>query len=370
MSLTTDLDDDNGTTRLREAGVSIWLDDLSRDDIVSGRLQELMATRGVTGITTNPTIFAKAVTEGRDAYAGQLRELKRTEVGPEDAALAIVTDDVRAACDILLPVHIGSRGADGFVSIEVTPDVAHDTHATVAQASRLRDAVDRPNVLVKIPSTTAGVKALEQATAEGLSINMTLLFGLDRYREVIAAYRSGLERARDEGIDLTGIHSVASFFVSRVDVETDRRLTAIGGTEAEALRGQAAVANARLAYAEYETSLNDPRWLELAAAGANAQRPLWASTGVKDPRMLDTRYIDDLVAPDVVDTMPVKTLEAVWDHGRGGGDSIHPGLDDARAIVGRLLRIGVDLHDVANELERAGVHAFGESWKALVAALS
>ena len=248
----------SSTADLRRAGVSIWLDDLSRGDIVSGRLAALITDRDVTGITTNPTIFATAVLQHPDAYAQQLDAVRRSGASPREAAIAIVTDDVRSACDILLPTHTATSGADGFVSIEVTPDAAHDVDATLAEADQFRTLVDRPNVLVKIPSTAAGVHALEEATARGFSINMTLLFGIPRYREVIAAYRTGLTRAATAGIDLGSIHSVASFFVSRVDVEADSRLAVVGTPAALALRGRVAVANARLAYAEYEASLRDP----------------------------------------------------------------------------------------------------------------
>lgn len=271
------------TSDLRDAGVSIWLDDLSRADILSGRLETLIAERDVTGITTNPTIFATAVEKDPAAYAAQLADLARAGTAPREAALAIVTADVRAACDVLLPVHERSGGADGFVSIEVTPDAAHDAQATLTEVRRLRELVDRPNLLVKIPSTDAGARALEDATAEGASIHMTLLFGLDRYRQVRQAYRAGLARAVAAGIDPAGIRSVASFFVSRVDVAVDRRLDAIGGPAAADLRSLAAIANARLAYAAYEESLALPDWQTLAAHGAHPQRPLWASTGVKDP---------------------------------------------------------------------------------------
>lgn len=359
----------SATTDLRYAGVSIWLDDLSRADILSGRLAELIVERDVTGITTNPTIFATAVEKTPAAYGPQLSDLRRAGTAPHEAALAIVTADVRAACDILLPVHERSGGADGFVSIEVTPEAAHDVDATLAQVRRMRALVDRPNVLVKIPSTDAGVRALEDATAEGASINMTLLFGLGRYRQVREAYRAGLTRAVAAGIDPSGIRSVASFFVSRVDVAVDRRLDAIGGAAATDLRGLAAVANARLAYADYEESLLLPEWRALAASGAHPQRPLWASIGVKDPAMRDTRYVEDLVAPQVVDTVPTATLEALHDHGRIRPDTIRGSYAEARETLDRLAGIGVSLEKVTAELERAGIDAFGESWSRLVAAV-
>ena len=357
------------TSDLRAAGVSIWLDDLSRADIVSGRLTALIDELDVTGITTNPTIFATAVERQPEAYADQLAAVRASGADPHDAALAIVSADVRSACDILLPVHERSGGADGFVSIEVTPEAAHDAEATLAQVRQLRTLVDRPNVLVKIPSTDAGVRALEDATAEGASINMTLLFGLDRYRQVREAYRAGLSRAVAAGIDPAGIHSVASFFVSRVDVAVDRRLAEIRGPAAADLAGRAAVANARLAYAAFEESLVLPEWRTLAAAGATPQRPLWASTGVKEPAMRDTRYIEDLVAPDVVDTVPTATLEALADHGRIRPDTVRGSYAESRETLDALARAGVALDEVTAELERAGIDAFGESWGRLVAAI-
>jgi transaldolase len=356
------------TADLRDAGVSIWLDDLSRADILSGRLTELIAERDVTGITTNPTIFATAVEKDPGAYTEQIAGLRDAGTAARDAALAIVTADVRAACDILLPVHERSAGVDGFVSIEVTPEAAHDPDATLAEVRQLRALVDRPNVLVKIPSTDAGVRALEDATAEGASINMTLLFGLDRYRQVREAYRTGLARAVAAGIDPAGIRSVASFFVSRVDVAVDRRLDAIGAAAA-GLRGLAAVANARLAYAAYEASLLAPDWQRLAAHGAHPQQPLWASTGVKDPAMRDTRYIEDLVAPGVVDTVPTATLEALNDHGRIRPDTIRGSYAQSRATLDELARIGVPIDEVTAELERAGIDTFGDSWRRLMAAV-
>lgn len=360
----------NAIHELRAAGVSLWLDDLSRDDIVSGRLADLVDAHGVTGITTNPTIFATALEKHPEAYADQLASLRASGAGAREAALALVTDDVGAACDILRPVHESTGGAEGFVSIEVTPDTAHDVEATLAEVRELSGLVDRPNLFVKIPSTDAGILALEEATAEGFSINMTLLFGIPRYRQVIAAYRRGLERARAAGATLAGIHSVASFFVSRVDVEVDTRLDALGTPDANALHGRAAVANARLAYAEFAASQEDPVWRALAEAGANPQRPLWASTGVKDPGMRDTRYIEDLVAPLVVDTMPAKTLQAVEDHGRIVPDSVSAGMADAREVVDALAWAGVALDDVSAHLEQKGIASFGDSWERLVAAVT
>jgi transaldolase len=357
------------TADLRAAGVSVWLDDLSRGRIVSGGLERLIAESDVVGITTNPTIFANAFTES-DVYDDQLAELREAGVSPAETAFALMTHDVRAACDILMPVHDATGGVDGRVSIEVSPAVAHDSAATLAEAIHLHDLVDRPNVLVKIPATPAGVVAIAGATAAGISVNVTLIFGLERYRQVIDAYLSGLERARDAGHDLGSIHSVASFFVSRVDVEVDRRLAAAGGEAAERLSGQAAIANARLAYEIFEQTLLDARWLELARAGANPQRPLWASTGVKDPRLRDTIYVEELIAPHTVNTMPAKTLEAVADHGRIRSDTIHGTYDDARRVMGDLAAAGVSMRDVAGTLEATGIVTFATSWESLIDATS
>jgi transaldolase len=359
----------SATEDLRAAGVSIWLDDLSRDRIVSGDLGRLIAERGVVGITTNPTIFATAFTQG-DAYRDRLAELRRSGASPAEIAITLTTEDVREACDILLPLHESTRGLDGRVSIEVSPGAAHDSEATLAEAIRLHELVDRPNVFVKIPATPAGVAAIEDAIAAGISINVTLIFGLERYRQVIDAYERGLERARADGHDISRIHSVASFFVSRVDVDVDRRLAIVGGRAAEALSGKAAIANARLAYEVFEESLRELRWLVLADAGANPQRPLWASTGVKDPRMRDTRYVEELVAPHTVSTMPEKTLEAVWDHGRIRPNAIAGTYDEARQVIEGLRAAGISMADVAGALEAAGIATFAESWEKLLAAVA
>ncbi|MFF1877831.1 transaldolase [Leifsonia sp. NPDC058230] len=357
------------TGDLRAAGVSIWLDDLSRDRIVSGGLERLIAERDVVGITTNPTIFAAAFTQGV-GYRDRLAELRGSGAGAAEIAVALMTEDVQSACDILLPIHESTSGRDGRVSIEVSPAAAHDSAATLAEAIRLHELVDRPNVFVKIPATLAGVAAIEDAIAAGISINVTLIFGLDRYRQVIEAYERGLERARADGRDLSRIHSVASFFVSRVDVEVDRRLEAVGGRAAEVLSGKAAVANARLAYEIFEQSLRELRWLVLADAGANPQRPLWASTGVKDPRMRDTRYVEELVAPHTVNTMPEKTLEAVWDHGRIPADAIAGTEDDSRQVIEGLRAVGISMAEVAGTLEAAGIATFADSWERLLAAVA
>ncbi|HEV7183981.1 MAG: transaldolase [Actinomycetales bacterium] len=359
----------SATDELSAAGVSIWLDDLSRDRIVSGDLTRLIAERGVVGITTNPTIFAKAFADGT-AYRERLAQHRGAGESAAELAVALMTEDVRDACDILLPIHDSTGGLDGRVSIEVSPAAAHDAPATLAEAIRLRDLVDRPNLFVKIPATPAGIVAIEDAIALGISINVTLIFGLERYRQVIGAYVAGLERARADGRDLASIRSVASFFVSRVDVEVDRRLAEIGSERAEALTGEAAIANARLAYELFEQSLLDPRWLDLVDAGAMPQRPLWASTGVKDPTMRDTRYVEQLVAPNTVNTMPEKTLDAVWQHGRIRQNTVDGTYDEARNIIAALDSVGVSMADVSAGLESAGIATFAESWEKLLRAVA
>ncbi|HET7762087.1 MAG TPA: transaldolase [Phycicoccus sp.] len=346
-------------------GVSVWLDDLSRDRIRSGNLQELVDTRGVVGVTTNPTIFQAALSEGH-AYDEQVDELAAAGTSLDEAVFALTTRDVRDACDILLPVHRATGGQDGRVSIEVDPRLAHDTERTVAEARALAAAVDRPNLLVKIPATIEGLPAITRVVAEGISVNVTLIFSLDRYRAVMNAFLTGLEQAREQGRDLAGIRSVASFFVSRVDTEVDKRLDAIGSEEALALRGRAGIANARLAYQAFEEVTSTPRWASLAAAGAHPQRPLWASTGVKDPAYPDTMYVIELVAPDTVNTMPEKTLDAVADHGEIRGDTVRPNYDDATEVLDALERLGVSYADVVALLEREGVDKFEKSWTDLI----
>lgn len=354
---------------LRAAGVAIWLDDLSRELLDSGELARLTAERGVVGVTSNPTIFAAALAEG-SAYDAQLARLAADGLGVEEAALALMTDDVRAACDLFADLHRASGGLDGRVSLEVAPSLAHDTAGTVAMAQRLWTTVDRPNLYVKIPATAQGLPAIAEATALGINVNVTLIFSLDRYRGVLDAYTEGLERAQAAGRDLTAIDSVASFFVSRVDTAVDARLDALGSAEAAALRGSIAIANARLAYAMFEEYTAGDRWQALAAAGAHVQRPLWASTGVKDKAYADTRYVDELVAPGVVNTMPGSTLEAVADHGDVTGDTVTSRYDDARGRLGRLAALGVDLDEVTDELEAQGVAKFEASWTELLASVS
>ena len=301
-------------TDLSNKGVSIWLDDLSRQRLVTGSLADLVAQDHVVGVTTNPTIFAKAITGG-GAYAEQLRDLWARGAVVGEALRGMTAFDVRWACDVLRPVYDATDGVDGRVSIEVDPRLAYDTEATIAEARFLWWLVDRPNLFIKIPAARQGLPAITACLAEGISINVTLIFSLVRYDAVIDAFLDGMERARQAGRDLSSMASVASFFVSRVDTEVDGRLDKIGTAAAAALRGRAAIANARLAYQHYERMLSSPRWAALAAAGARPQRPLWASTSVKDPAYPDTRYVTDLVAPGVVNTMPEATLRAVADHG-------------------------------------------------------
>ncbi len=351
---------------LSEAGVSIWLDDLSRELIGSGELADLVATRSVVGVTTNPAIFASALKDG-DAYTAQMAALPQdVAADPEQAVMALTSTDVRDACDVLEPVHAATGGQDGRVSIEVSPTLAHDTDGTLAQARELWEVVDRPNALVKIPATSAGAPAITAALGDGISVNVTLIFGLTRYAEVMEAYLAGIEAALAAGRDVSRIRSVASFFVSRVDTEIDARLEKIGSAEALALRGQAGLANARLAHHAAEQVFSGERWERLAAAGAHPQRPLWASTGVKNPDYPDTLYVADLVAPGTVNTMPRATMDAFADHGEVVGDQITPHLEQARQVMDALARVGVDYDDVIDVLEREGVEKFVTSWGELL----
>jgi transaldolase len=346
--------------RLRTAGVSLWLDDLSRERLRSGSLAALR-DRGVSGVTTNPAIFAKAISAS-DAYDGQIRDLKLRQATVDQALRELTASDVRRACDVLRPAYEATEGLDGRVSIEVDPRIAHDTGRTIAEARALWWLVDRPNLFVKIPAAKQGLPAITACLAEGISINVTLIFSLARYAEVIDAFLAGLEQAREAGRDLSGIASVASFFVSRVDTEVDKRLDKAGTPQAAALRGKAAIANARLAYQRYEETLATSRWRALEQAGARPQRPLWASTSVKDPAYDDTRYVTGLVAPGVINTMPEATLNAVADHGDIPGDSIHGTYADSRAVLDGLAALGVDYADVVQTLEDQGVSTFDASW--------
>ncbi|MFI8833936.1 transaldolase [Streptomyces afghaniensis] len=351
--------------RLSEEGVAIWLDDLSRKRITSGNLAELLDQQHVVGVTTNPTIFQKAISEG-DGYDQQLSDLAARKVTVEEAIRMITTADVRDAADILRPVFDATGGQDGRVSIEVDPRLAHNTKATVAEARQLAWLVDRPNTLIKIPATKAGIPAITETIGNGISVNVTLIFSLERYREVMDAYLSGLEKARAKGLDLSQIHSVASFFVSRVDTEVDKRIDALGTDEAKALRGKAAIANARLAYQAYEEVFSSDRWNALEREGANKQRPLWASTGVKDKAYQDTMYVTELVAPNTVNTMPEATLYATEDHGEITGNTVAGTYEQARADLDAVEQLGIKYDDVVQLLEDEGVEKFEASWTDLL----
>ncbi|MET0133548.1 MAG: transaldolase [Kibdelosporangium sp.] len=349
---------------LSAAGVSVWLDDLSRELLAGGQLAELVEKRHVVGVTTNPTIFAAALAKG-DRYTEQLGELAAAGTSVDDAVFAITTADVRAGCEALRHVYDATDGVDGRVSIEVDPRLAQDTAATVDQARALWKAVDQPNLFIKIPATRAGLAAITTVIGEGISVNVTLIFALDRYRQVMDAYLAGLEHAADAKLDLSTIHSVASFFVSRVDTEIDARLNEIGTPDALAAKGKAAVANARLAYQAYEEVVAGQRWARLAAAGARAQRPLWASTGVKDPAYPDTMYVTELVARGTVNTMPGATLAAFADHGTVPADAVQGSYAAARAHLDTLERLGIEYQDVTDTLEREGLAKFEKSWDEL-----
>ena len=354
---------------LSAQGVSIWLDDISRERLVSGNLQELIDSMHVVGVTSNPSIFQKAMegaADGDSAYAQQVHDLAVREVSLEEAVRLLTAYDIRWACDVLRPVFDSTGGQDGRVSIEVDPRIAHDSDKTTAEASALWWLVDRPNVMIKIPATEAGLPSITAATAAGISVNVTLIFSIERYRKVMDAYLDGLRQAREAGIDLSTIRSVASFFVSRVDTEIDKRLDKIGTDEAKAVRGKAGIANARLAYEAFQQVFTGPAWEELKAAGAHVQRPLWASTGVKDPAYDDTMYVTELVAPDTVNTMPEATLKAVADHGRITGPTADTGYDEARQVVSDLAEVGIELAEVTELLESEGVDKFMDSWASLL----
>ena len=352
--------------RLSAAGVSVWLDDLSRERLQTGNLQELIDTKSVVGVTTNPSIFQAALSSGH-AYDDQVNELAARGADVEATIRTVTTDDVRNACDVLAKQYEQSDGVDGRVSIEVDPRMAHDTDKTILQAIDLWKTVDRPNLLIKIPATLAGIPAITAVLAEGISVNVTLIFSVERHRMVMDAYLAGLEKAKEAGHDLSRIHSVASFFVSRVDTEIDKRLESIGSEDALALRGKAAVANARLAYAAYEeVFLGGDRFSALQSSGARVQRPLWASTGVKNPDYSDTLYVTELVAPNTVNTMPEKTIDAVADHGVVTGDTVTGRAAEAQEVFDKLDGIGIDLPDVFKVLEDEGVEKFEKSWLELL----
>jgi len=359
---TTETTTEARLTRLADAGVSVWLDDLSRGRLESDALAGDVAHRHVVGVTTNPSIFAKSI-GGSSDYDRQIADLRERGIDVGEAVRMITTRDVRDACDVLRPVFDASNGVDGRVSIEVDPTLAHRTEATIAEARQLWWLVDRPNALIKIPATREGLPAIRAALAEGISVNVTLIFSLDRYAEVVEAFLAGLEDAKAAGRDLSRIHSVASFFVSRIDTEVDRRLDEISPDSP--LRGTAALASARLAYRHHETVLASDRWRALAGSGARPQRPLWASTSTKDDAFPDTMYVTGLVAPGTVNTMPLATLEAFADHGEVVGETIRPAYDDAQKALEALAEAGVDLGDVTRVLEEEGVKKFADSWAEL-----
>ncbi|MFB9239055.1 transaldolase [Plantactinospora siamensis] len=356
------------TDRLGEltaAGVAVWLDDLSRVRLSSGGLDKLRREDHLVGVTTNPTIFAKALSDA-DEYNSQLRELATRGISVEEGVRMLTAYDVRWACDVMRPAYDASAGVDGRVSLEVDPRLAYDTEKTVAEAKALWWLVDRPNLYIKIPATEAGIPAITETLAAGISVNVTLIFGLERYSAVMEAFLAGLEQAKANGHDLSTIGSVASFFVSRVDTEVDKRLEKIGSDEAKALRGKAAVANARLAYQRYAKVFASDRWQALADAGAHPQRPLWASTSTKNPDYRDVIYVEELIAPGTVNTMPEPVLRAFADHGEVRGDTVTGAYDDAQRAIDALGSVGVDFDDVIATLEREGVEKFEASWQELL----
>jgi transaldolase len=353
--------------QLTDMGVSIWLDDISRDRLSTGNLAGLVRDMHVRGVTSNPTIFAKALSSG-SAYSAQVADLAVRGVGVDEAARALTTYDIRWACDVLRPVYDASAGVDGRVSIEVDPRLARQTAKTIAEARALWWLVDRPNLFIKIPATVAGLPAITQCLSEGISVNVTLIFSLERYGQVVDAFMTGLEAA--SGHDVAGIASVASFFVSRVDTEVDDRLDKIGTPEAHALRGTAALANARLAYELFEQKSATPRWQALKARGARPQRPLWASTSVKDPSFADTMYVTELAAPGTVNTMPEATMHATREHGKLHGDAIRGTYDESRQVFAQLEALGVHYDDVVAVLEEQGVQKFAASWAELLDSIS
>ena len=350
--------------RLSAAGVAIWLDDLSRERLQKGTLAAMVRDSYVVGVTTNPSIFQNAVSKS-DLYDPQVHDLAVRGVHVDEAVRAITTADVREACDVLRPVYDATDGVDGRVSIEVDPGFAHHTEKTVAEARALWWAVDRPNLFIKIPATVAGLPAIAQCLAEGISVNVTLIFSLERYRAVLESFLEGMERAHKSGVDLSRVGSVASFFVSRVDTEIDKRLDKLGTDEAKALRGKAAVANARLAFEAYEEIFSSDRWRELETAGAKPQRPLWASTGVKDPAYKPTMYVEELVTRGVVNTMPQATIDAVAEGADITGDTVRGNYDADRQVIADLEKLGISYDEVVQVLEDEGVSKFDASWSEL-----
>jgi transaldolase len=360
------------TDRLAElsaAGVSVWLDDISRERLTSGGLAALMHDQHVVGVTSNPTIFAKALSDSED-YAEQTKDLAVRGVDVSEASRMITTYDVRWACDVMRPAYDASGGVDGRVSIEVDPRLSMDTDKTIAEAKQLWWLVDRENLYIKIPATLPSIPAITATLAAGISVNVTLIFSLDRYRQVMDAFLAGMEQAQANGHDLSKIGSVASFFVSRVDTEVDKRLDKIGTPEAQALHGLAAVANAQLAYKTYEEVFAGERWTKLAGAGAHPQRPLWASTSSKNPAYRDVLYVEDLVAPGTVNTMPEATIKAFADHGAIRADAVTGSYAAAQKVLDDLAAVGVSYDDVVETLEREAVEKFEASWNELLASVS
>jgi transaldolase len=356
------------TDRLAElsaAGVAVWLDDLSRPRLTTGSLDKMRREQHVVGVTTNPSIFQKALSDA-DAYNSQVKDLASMGVTVEEAVRFMTGQDVRNACDVMRPAYDASGGVDGRVSIEVDPRKAHETESTVAEAKALWWLVDRENLYIKIPAALEGLPAITAVLAEGISVNVTLIFSLERYAAVMDAFLSGLEQAKANGHDLSKIGSVASFFVSRVDTEVDKRLDKIGSEEAKALKGKAAIANAQLAYEKYAEVFATPRWKALADAGAHPQRPLWASTSTKNPDFPDTIYVEELIAPGTVNTMPESVIFAFEDHGTTRGDTVTGSYAAAKKVMDDLAAVGVDMDDVVKVLEDEGVDKFEASWKELL----
>jgi transaldolase len=349
--------------KLSAEGVSVWIDYLSRDLIRTGELERMMRDDAVVGVTSNPTIFQKAISAG-NAYDDQLREVLKETDDPKELFIALASKDVADACDLLRPVWDEGGGKDGFVSIEVDPALAYETEATIEEAKRLHESIDRPNLFVKIPATKPGLPAIEEMIARGRSINVTLTFALDRYVEVAEAYIRGLERLVEDGGDPSTTASVASFFVSRVDTETDKRLDQIGGHDH--LKGKLAIANAKLAYQEYKELFSGERWEFLAGHGASPQRCLWASTSTKNPEYRDVMYVEELIGGPTVNTMPQETIEAFQDHGKVEPGTVERDLDQARALFDELAEAGIDYDDVTATLEREGVEKFAASFEELL----
>jgi transaldolase len=350
--------------QLSARGQSVWIDYLSRDLLETGELKRMMEEDAVVGVTSNPTIFQKAISQG-DAYDAQLKELLGEEQDPKEIFLQLAVRDVESALDLLAPVHEGDA-EDGYVSIEVDPNLAYDTKATYEEAIRLHEWIDRPNLYVKIPGTKPGLQAIEDCIAAGRSINVTLLFSLEMHSASMEAYITGLERHVEGGGDPAKVRSVASFFVSRVDTETDKRLDAIGTEEALALRGKLAIANAKVAYEHYLEAFSGPRWEALEAKGALPQRCLWASTSTKNPDYRDVLYVEELIGPHTVNTMPEETIKAFQGHGEVRGDTVLEGVDEAHELFDRLAAVGIDYGDVVATLEKEGVEKFSDSFSELL----